>query len=370
MTKMIEWLASAAGGWALRKSLDTGLKILTNINVADTRYLNHDPKRCNQFYHLEESLGGYLPYKEIFDFSDSIIKRDINNIHITIEDEFFTQGNDLNSAVIRAQAYSSYRNDGHAQRDSLIVRVSDIAINRDNVLLRIQPTKYFCQAESNLILDFEGYISFEKNKSERKKSSLREIIDSEHPGKLPPLSDKRLANTLGVAICLISREGESTLLRMVNRTGGVGVFPEGIHPAMSCAVGWSNKVISDELMSFLMSDIEEEMLQETGLHPGEYETPVPLSICREFLRGGKPQLFAISYVDKSQKELNILRDEQVKLNKKYRPDKIEMKSSGIFSSNNPSLNLAESNTNLQFTHEGAACYFLVDRLLRKAARKV
>lgn len=362
---MIESLLSAAGGWVVGKALDASLGVLGNINVADTRYLNHDPKRCNHFYHLEESLGGYLPYQEVFDFSNSLIDGEVSNIKLSIEDEFFTQGNDLTSAVIRAEAYSSYRNDGHAKRDSQIVRVKDISIRDDDVLLTVQPTKYFCQAESNLILDYEAYVSFEKNKNERKKSSLREIMYNEDPGRLPSLSDKRLANSLGVAICLLSREGESTLLRMVNRSGNVGVFPKGIHPAMSCAINWNNNVISNDLMSFIMSDIEEEMLQETGLKQGQYETPVPLSICREYLRGGKPQLFAISYVNLTQKELNSLRDEQVKLNKKSREDKIEMESSGIFSQKNPSLNLANRNNKLQFTHEGAACFFLVDRLLRK-----
>ena len=364
---MIEWLAAAAGSWALGKSLDTGIKSLKGINLIATRYLNHDPKRCNDFYHHEESLGGVLPYNEIADFSDSIIKREMPNINILVEDEFYTQGVNLNSATIRAQAYASYRNDGHASRDSKVVRVSDIKLKDNNVLLKIQPTNYYCQAESNLILDYRAYISFEKKENERKQASLRDILSHENPGRLPSLSDKRLANTLGVAICLISKEGDSTLLRMVNRSGKVGVFPKGIHPAMSCAVNWSNRVQTDDLMSFLMSDIEEEMLQETGLQPGEYETPIPLSICREYLRGGKPQLFAVSYTNKSQGELNTLRDKQVRINKKYRNDKIEMKSSGIFSSNNPSINLQNSNANLEFTHEGAACYFLVDRLFRKAS---
>ena len=363
---MIEWLVTASGGWALGKSLDAGARILGKIQHSKNRYLNHDPKICNDFYHLESSLGGHLPYKEIFDFSDSIVKKEIKDISVRIiKDEFFTQGNDLISAVVRAQAYFAYRSEGHATRDSQIVRINEIVVDGENISMVIQPTRYFCQAESNLILDFEAYISFQKDLKQREKSTLRKLISNGNHGKLPLLSDRRLANTLGIAICLLSRDGESTLLRMVHRTGDVGVFPKGVHPAMSCAINWNHNVESDDLMSFIMSDIEQEMLQETGLNPGEYETPIPLSICREYLRGGKPQLFAISYTDLSQKELNIRRDEEVKKNKKYRHDKIEMKSSGFFSSNNPSLNLADKNK-FQYTHEGAACYFLVDRLLRKA----
>lgn len=362
---MIEWLASAAGGWAVGKSLDTGARLIDNIRNTKTCFLDHDPKACNHHYDLEESLGGYLPYKEIYDFSESIIKREVKDISIkTINEEFFTQGSDLNSAVIRAQAYAAYRAEGHANRDSQIVRINEITVDDRSISMVIQPTRYFCQAESNLVLDYKAFTSFEKDQKQRKISTLREIMSNENPGRLPPLSDRRLANTLGVAICLLSREGELTLLRMVHRAGDVGVFPEGIHPAMSCAINWNDNVHSDHLMGFIMNDIEQEMQQETGLKPGEYETPVPLSICREYLRGGKPQLFAISYTDKSQKELNELRDEQVKLNKKYRADKVEMRSAGLFSTNNPSLDVT-TKSNFKFTHEGAACYFLVNRLLRK-----
>ncbi len=362
---MIEWIATTAGGWALGKSLDTGTRMLGSIQRSKTKFLDHDPKACNHCYHLEGSLGGYLPYKEIFDFSDSIVNREAVNISIsTNKDEFFTQGNDLNSAVIRAQAYVDYRSEGHAKRDSKIVRVNDIVVDDGNISMAIQPTRYFCQAESNLILDYDAFISFEKKLHLRKKSTLREIIYNENPGQLPSLSDRRLANTLGVAICLLSNDGGATLLRMVQRTGDVGVFPKGIHPAMSCSINWNDNVDSDDLMSFIMNDIEQEMLQETGLRLGQYETPVPLSICREYLRAGKPQLFAISYTDKSQKELNKLRDEQIEKNKKYREDKVEMKSSGFFSSNNPSLDLSNKN-NLKFTHEGAACFYMVNRLLNK-----
>lgn len=357
------WLVKDAAGWVVDKTFDASIRGLGNINHSRTRFLNHDPKICNQYYHQEGSLGGYLPYKEIFDFSGAIKKREFPQISIsTTKEEFFTQGNDINWAVARAQAYYAYRDEGHAKRDSQIVRVNGINVDGECVSMSIQPTRYFCQAESNLVLDFDAYISFEKKKNERTKTTLRQLLYNENPGRFPLLSDRRLANTLGVAICLLSRDGESTLLRMVNRTGTVGVFPSGVHPAMSCAINWKSTVESDDLMGFIMSDIEQEMLQEAGLKRGQYETPVPLSLCREFLRGGKPQLFAISHTEYSQKELNELRDDQVGLNKKYRADKIEMKCSGLFRSNNPSVK-ATGKSDLKFTHEGAACHFLVDRLL-------
>ena len=245
---MIDWVIESAAGWALGKSLDASMRRLEIINRNGTRFLNHDPKICNHFYHLEESLGGCLPYKEIIDFSKEIKKKEIPKISIsTTNEEFFTQGNDINWAVARAQAYYAYREEGHATGDSQVVRVNEINVDAECVSMSIQPTRYFCQAESNLILDFDAYISFEKKKNERANTTLRQLLYQENPGRFPLLSDRRLANTLGVAICLLSRDGESTLLRMVNRTGTVGVFPTGVHPAMSCAINWTDTVESDDL---------------------------------------------------------------------------------------------------------------------------
>jgi hypothetical protein len=335
---ILGWLGITAAEWVANRALDTSLESIGNINSAKTEFLNHDPKHCSHQYHLEQSLGGYLPYKEVMDFSQVILNGDVPKIRINVSEEvFYTQGNDLNWAVVRAQAYHKYRSQGHATRDSQIVRVRDILIDGDRIEMSIQPTRYFCQAESNLVLDYLADTSFEKKEEARERASLRQLLYNENPGRLPDLSDRRLANTLGVAICLLSRDGGSTLLRMVYRTGKVGVFPKGIHPAMSCAIAWNETVSSDDLMSFVMNDIEQEMQQETGMTADQYETPVPLSVCREYLRAGKPQLFALSYTDLSQKELNQLRNKQVKKNKKYRADKVEMKSSGLLWSNNPSI---------------------------------
>lgn len=360
---MIEPLILAVKAWGANKALDATSSLAQNyFSQSKTLFLDHDPKACNKSYQFESSLGGYLPYKEIFDFSKSIIERKIPKISIhSTKKVFFTQGKDINWAVARAQAYYAYREQGHATHDSQVVRVNEINVSDNDISMSIQPTHYFCQAESNLVLDFEACISFEKKKDDRKRITLRELLNTENPGKLPLLSDGRLANTLGVAVCLLTSDGKSTQLRMVHRAGTVGVFPNGVHPAMSCAITWPSTVESDNLMGFILSDIELEIQQEMGLHPDQYSRPVPLSLCREFLRGGKPQLFVICETKCTQQELNELRDKQVDLNKKYRADKVEMKRSGLFRTNNPIVNITGT-SKFKFTHEGAACLFLVNRL--------
>jgi hypothetical protein len=361
---MYEYLIGAAAGWSFNKAADLFLGKLRNLNGADTGYLNHAPNFCNSHYHSERSLGGHLPYREEMDFSKVILSGSIPTIEVETNSEtFFTQGKNLDWAVVRAQAYAAYRNAGHAKTDSSVVRVSSIKQEPESLKLHLQPTRYFCQAESNLVLDYQAYVSFERDTSMRRKTSLRSILSSENPGYLPAISDTRLANSLGVSVCLLSKDNSgATMLRMVNRVKDVGVFPSGIHPAMSCAIEWEDAVSATDLLSLIINDIEYEMLQETGLVRGEFEPPVILSFCREFLRGGKPQLFLLSYTDLDQNELNKRRDEQISKNKKYRPEKVEMKGSSMFSRNDPSV-LVEGHSGLQFTHEGAASVYLVDRLL-------
>ena len=255
----------------------------------------------------------------------------------------------------------------YAETDSQVVCVEDIVTEGGSVLLKARPTQYFCQAESNLVLDkpvkIFGFDGVAKN------TSLRSLLSTELKGGLPKLSDRRLANSLGVTVCFLAKnENNDCRIRMVHRTKSVGVFPSGVHPAMSCAVKWPSEFKKREtvdLMDFIRADVEEEMRQETGLEPGQYLNPVRLSICREFLRGGKPQLFLLSYTELTPRELNEARDNQAELNKRQRPEKVEVLSSSLLSSRDPSI-LRGSSLPSGLTHEGAACLYLVDRLSRVA----
>lgn len=361
---MFEYLISSAAGWGFGKTADFLFNKAKTFNTQSTKFLDHSRDFCSEQYCAEQSLGGHLPYREEIDFSQTILSEEIPKIDVEINSEvFFTQGKNLDWAAVRAQAYAAYRADGHAKNDSSVVRVSNIERTPGSLKLQLQPTRYFCQAESNLVLDYPAHTSFEKNNKKRPKTTLRSMLSAETPGYLPAISDIRLANSLGVSVCLLSKDSDgATMLRMVNRVKDVGVFPSGVHPAMSCAIEWDDTVSATDLLSLVINDVEYEMLQETGLVRGEFETPVILSFCREFLRGGKPQLFLLSYTDLSQEELNKRRNEQIMKNKKYRPEKIEMKGSNFLSRNDPSIKV-NGHSNLKFTHEGAASYFLVDRLL-------
>ena len=114
---MVEWLSGAAGEWALGKTLDAGARILAGNKRGDTQFLNHDPKICSQFYHLEPPLGGHLPYTEIYNFSDVIKTGELKSVAITTNnDEFFKQPGDMEWALVRAQGYSEYRAAGHAKQ--------------------------------------------------------------------------------------------------------------------------------------------------------------------------------------------------------------------------------------------------------------
>lgn len=368
----VEWLLGAAGSWALGKGLDkvasASRSALSGITSQGTTFLNHDPQFANQCYaEVSGKLGEVLPYQEIADFSDHV-RHDVRT-RITAQvrpEPFYTQATDFEWAQARARAYLDYRAQGHAGSDSPVMRVESAAGSDDGFEVVVRPTRYFCQAESNLVLDQPvDILTTDKRKVS---TSLRRLLMSGAHGKLPTLSDIRLANSLGVVVCFLSKNPKGEIsVRMAHRTNHVGVFPSGIHPAMSCAIKWPDKNpagVQVDLMDLIENDVEGEIKQETGLEPGQYTKPVPLSFCREFLRAGKPQLFLLSYTDLPERALNEARDRQMRLNKQTRPEKVEVLGSGILSSRDPSTKVGDRLPK-GLTHEGAACLFMVERLLRR-----
>lgn len=363
------WITGTAGAWALGRTLDQtnsfAAGVLRRISDRGTDFLNHDPRYVNQVYaEVGPKLAGSLPYLEIADFSDDIRQGRTSRIMARVNtDPFFTQATDFEWAQARAQAYLDYRSKGYAASDSPVMRIES-ATKSDNALaVEIRPTRYFCQAESNLVLDKKTAILSHEKKQVT--VTLRQLLSAGQDLGLPRLDDKRLANSLGVVVCFLSKDRDGRIaLRMVKRTKDVGVFPGGVHPAMSCAIKWDHERVYQpkmDLMDVILPDIQREMVQETGLDPSQYSTPIPLSFCREFLRGGKPQLFCLSYTDLPQHDLNAARDRQMKTQRAYRPEKVELLGSGWLSAHDPSAVIGGRLPG-NLTHEGAAAFHLVNRL--------
>ena len=106
--------------------------------------------------------------------------------------------------------------EGHdLKRSESLVRVS--SFDRATNTLSVQQAEYNDQRRSNLILDFK-VPDF---------PTLRDMMRTEYGRRLPPLSDDRLANTLGIALMVIVNENGRLAAYCVKRSKkGVAVFQE------------------------------------------------------------------------------------------------------------------------------------------------
>jgi hypothetical protein len=148
--------------------------------------------------------------------------------------------------------------------DETVVRLQGCEPGR----LMVQPCKYSDGVRSNYAMDGEG--------------GLREVLRAEYGRRLPPLGDTRLSNGLGTAIVVWDGEGKPYLPRRAPRQS---VYPSGFHCTASGDAIWHDE--GELLESHICRELEEEV----GLTRADLEWIRPVALCREFLRGGKPQMF-------------------------------------------------------------------------------
>jgi hypothetical protein len=135
----------------------------------------------------------------------------------------------------------------------------------DSGVLRTQPCRYSDGLRSNYAMN-----------------ALRDVLRADYGPCLPPLSDLRLSNGLGTAIVVLDRNRKPYLPR---RAPHQSVFPGGFHCTASGEAVWRD---DGEMFE---SNICRELEEEAGIGRDCLEWIRPLALCREFLRGGKPQFF-------------------------------------------------------------------------------
>jgi hypothetical protein len=141
---------------------------------------------------------------------------------------------------------------------------------------------------------------------------LRTFLGSRYGEKLPPLTERVLANTVGVSAILFYKDGLGGYIPYLPKRLGesfqkkrrLAVFEGGYHCTASGAVEWSNANTFDELFS---NDMLRELEEEVGIVASDLEVMVPVALCREFLRGGKPQIFFASITKLAEEELEVKR---------------------------------------------------------------
>jgi hypothetical protein len=257
-------------------------------------YLNEDPAFALKTYWAEPPAAPNLPFKEVFDWSGPLAQGQPGNVAIRVSDELFALGSWGSSGgdEIREQAFKDWRGSGHGRfsRDTIRVSAAD-ADAAGRCILHVQKATYYDQAKSNLVLDYQGAVGGSRK-------SLRSILSTERPGRLPDLGDARLANTLGAAALLVySRDGLKLPL-VVARTHDVSVYRGGWHCTVSTATGWPRDMKpTGDLQTFVADRLIEQLYREVGIEKEAIVWLEPVAFCRELMRGGKPQIFYLGEIN-------------------------------------------------------------------------
>lgn len=181
-------------------------------------------------------------------------------------------------------------NDEWQNNESL--RVVDISTESNHIIC--QKAYYFDQVATNLTLDWCSL-------KIPKKQTIRNSIERPISGRLKPLKDSTLANTLGVAVMLYNSEFEPYVRIRSNSLAAIPI--KGIHCSASGVFEMKDGIkarIYD--YTIIEKSIELEIKTEIGLDRTDY-TLYPVAFARELPRGGKPQLFFIAITDLSNAEI-------------------------------------------------------------------
>lgn len=268
-----------------------------------------------------------IPYQEVqgvFSLPQSTgsnpVKQDIS-VKVA-PDRFVLDSMSVSHKLFQVQAFAQMVRSKRVGFDKPMVRLADIGNGMDgHTVLTIQQAMYSDQAQSNLVLNWSGnpekgwygYTGLQRPLD----ADSRESVESQHPNlrsmmrskwgrQLPPLSQCGfLANTIGVSVILFCREGHELIPIINDRPPAPkAVFQHGWTCTASFALGFYEsvppgrktskeaKVLSELVEPWLFDAIE----TKSNISRNEIEWLVPIALCREFQRGGKPQLFYVGCV--------------------------------------------------------------------------
>lgn len=260
-----------------------------------SRFLNYDTGFLRGKYRQESLVAGSLPYVELISFLDQKGAFKKPSFRLVCADDEFRLAKFGRSPIdqVLTEGYFQRMAGGAITHDSNVIRLSHICRDGRYVELHLQKAKYSDQVASNLLAD---YVSAAFTPSD----NLRDALRHECGERLPELSDRRLANTIGVAATLMYLDNGNWTPLLMPRTpksrDGVAVFEGGWHCSASGAAEW-NDVANPQFSTMIEDDIYREIEEEIGLHRNEIYNFIPVSICRELARIGKPQIFFAGFVN-------------------------------------------------------------------------
>lgn len=270
-------------------------------------YLNYDVDFLLKFYSEEKPVGDGLPYTEVVD----LLSLSPEDITMQVVPRKFRLDRGREDSVWRAISDAGYESLLESKRidklrDDPTVRLNACVVGQNKCSLTLQKASYLQQARSHLILDY-------CIQPDNQRLTLRNQLRQEYGAKLPPLSDRRLASTIGIACQLFYREAGKYVPYLVKRVKKVGVMPGGVHCTASGALEWLQDSQSKGFKDFFTADMYREIEEEVGLTRSDIEDLRPVALCREFLRAGKPNVFFAGITSLSRAQLREKRKKAARI---------------------------------------------------------
>ena len=172
----------------------------------------------------------------------------------------------------------SWINDQSPNTSRELLRIT--GVDTDQQKITWAATNYNTQAVTNLVMDMEI------NGQTLRMLTLRNR-------ELPPLNHRYLANNLGISVLVFTHDGKPIIPL---RSNDVAVFPS----EWGCSASTAAALPSAEASSFsdlLNEPIRKMFGEELGQDSDFRKRIIPLALCREWFRGGKPQLFMALHSD-------------------------------------------------------------------------
>lgn len=291
-------------------------KDLTKLVVTKSdRFLEYDPGELRGYYASERPVAPALTYVLAADLL-GIPDRRIAAPHCQrvllehLQRPFNLATGRGSWSKTSAAGYDALLKSGRVKENESLIRVANFHIDGNALVLKVHEAKYHDQARSNLILDFD-------RDNAPQYQTLRSQLQSKYGTRLPDISDRNLANTLGVAILIFYKSNGRWVPYLVRRVKKIGVFPGGIHCSASGAAKWTagrGNPSFEDVTAHLLDEVHEEL----GLIPKDLQSVEPVAFCREMARGGKPQLFFCALTHLGRRELAEKRKHAARVAKEHK----------------------------------------------------
>lgn len=251
-----------------------------------TQFLDDDIGTLTRLYAQEAAVASGLPYVHLKQWStDDSAAAQRPLVARPVGTKFAIRRDRPHGWLdVSERGIAALAADGHdLERNEDLLRVS--SFDPATSTLTVHQAEYNDQRRSGLILDFRA-AGF---------PTLREMLRAEYGSVLPPLSDDRMANTLGIAMLIVVEvQGRPAGYCVRRAKKGVAVFQNSWHCTASGAAKWPAVVPHDSLYTAIANDMLAELEEEVGLTDADLTYFMPVAFSREMLRGGKPQLFFVA----------------------------------------------------------------------------